>query len=78
MQPFVRPSTPLRAALPAALDDSPAIEKESHIGSELASRQARQAADDFLRGYENNRDKCVLLPLPKTVQEADHQTRRRH
>lgn len=47
MQPF-RPSTASRPATP----DSPRFEKESHIGSELSARQAREAADAVLRDYE--------------------------
>jgi mitofusin len=54
------PSTPRRLytdrAGPAT-PDSPSFEKESHIGSEAAARQVREAADDVLRDYEEKRDR---------------------
>lgn len=54
MQPF-RPSAVSRPATP----DSPRFEKESHIGSELSARQAREAADAVLRDYEEKQARWV-------------------
>ncbi|ORY26265.1 hypothetical protein BCR39DRAFT_262274 [Naematelia encephala] len=54
MQPFHHPIQ--RTATPAT-PESPAYEKESHIGSELATRQARIAADDVVKEYESKRNR---------------------
>jgi hypothetical protein len=34
------------------------------MGSDLAMRQMRQAADEAVKAYEETRDRCVYLQVP--------------
>ena len=51
MQPF----HPYQSHLPATRD-SPAYEKESHFGPELAARRVMAESDIVVREYEQQRD----------------------
>jgi mitofusin len=62
MQPY-HPPTPRHQYSSPATPDSPAFEKESHIGSEASARQAREAADGVVRDYEDKRDRWVAMTL---------------
>jgi len=57
MQPFHQPSTPVQRTFIPLTVDSPEIQKESHMSTDVAARQAREAADNVVRDYESKRDK---------------------
>lgn len=56
MQPFHPPLPSSRPATP----DSPSFEKESHIGSVISARRAKEIADEDVRLYEQKRDRSVV------------------
>ncbi|WRT68933.1 uncharacterized protein IL334_005915 [Kwoniella shivajii] len=60
MQPF-HPPTPQqrRSTYLPSTPDSPTVEKESHIGTTPDARQAREAADEVVREYEEKRDRLA-------------------
>lgn len=41
--------------------NSPAYEKESHIGNDHAAREAKESADEVLREYEENQARYVYI-----------------
>ncbi|WVR09165.1 hypothetical protein IAU60_006227 [Kwoniella sp. DSM 27419] len=59
MQPFHPPTPQQYRSYTPASPDSPSIEKESHIGTSPDARQAREAADEVLREYEEKRDRLA-------------------
>lgn len=60
MQPF-HPITRGRPASPPL--DSPSAEKESHHGSELSLKKKQEEADNMVKEYEQQRDRCVWWQL---------------
>ncbi|WWC64157.1 uncharacterized protein I303_106765 [Kwoniella dejecticola CBS 10117] len=60
MQPF-HPPTPqsYRSSYIPSTPDSPTVEKESHIGTTVDARQARETADGVVRDYEEKRDRLA-------------------
>lgn len=60
MQPY-RPFTPSASFTPSHTPQSPSYEKETHLGDDLAARQAREAADGVVRDYEENQARYVLF-----------------
>ena len=54
MQPFQHPAR--RSTPEPASPDLSHVEKESHFGSDFASRQAREAAENIVKDYEIKRD----------------------
>ncbi|WVQ81424.1 hypothetical protein IAT38_003548 [Cryptococcus sp. DSM 104549] len=74
MQPFhPHPHTPHSShhLYSPATPDSPSIEKESHIGVDANARQAREAADEVVRDYEEKRDRLAKAIQSSTYLLAD-------